>query len=138
MALGFSAGAIRHRFAKGRLHLIWAGVYAVGRPELSRHGRWMAAVLTCGERVLSHESAAALLGIRDAEHGPIEVSVPIPRDPHAPGLMVHRRRARLTSLADGAFPSPPPLRRLSTWPHGFRSISSSGPSTKRLAGPHRS
>ena len=25
----------------------------------------------------------------------IEVSVPIPRDPHAPGLMVHRRRARL-------------------------------------------
>ena len=27
--------------------------------------------------------------------GLIEVSVPIPRDPHAPGLMVHRRRARL-------------------------------------------
>lgn len=39
-------------------------MYAVGRPELTREGRWMAAILFCGEPAwLSHSSAAALLGI---------------------------------------------------------------------------
>ncbi len=40
------------------------GVYVVGRPELSREGEWMAALLACGPRsVLSHITAAALWGI---------------------------------------------------------------------------
>jgi hypothetical protein len=30
------------------LHPVWRGVYAVGRPELTRRGLWMAAVLACG------------------------------------------------------------------------------------------
>ena len=42
-----------------------AGVYAVGRPDLTQHGKWMAAVLSCGEgAALSHTSAAALFGMR--------------------------------------------------------------------------
>jgi hypothetical protein len=54
-ALGFSAMAIDHRVATGRLHLVARGVYVVGRPELTPHGRWMAAVLACGDgAVLSH------------------------------------------------------------------------------------
>src|SRR5215204_4554581 len=61
IALGFSERAIDHRLATGRLHRIHQGVYAVGRPSVSSHGRWMAAVLACGETaVLSHSSAAAL------------------------------------------------------------------------------
>jgi very-short-patch-repair endonuclease len=67
------------------------GVYAVGRPELTRHGRWMAAVLACGPHaVLSHESAAAVWGIRNAEAA-IETSIPAPVDRRPPGVRIHRR-----------------------------------------------
>src|SRR3954469_5651686 len=63
--LGFTRHAIAHRLANGRLHEVLPGVYAVGRPTLSRYGRWMAAVLACGDgAVLSHLSAAALWEIR--------------------------------------------------------------------------
>lgn len=74
-ALGFGESAIRHRLATGRLHKVSPGVYAVGRPELTQEGRWMAAVLACGaDAVLSHGSAAALWGIGHEWHL-IEVSV---------------------------------------------------------------
>jgi very-short-patch-repair endonuclease len=71
---------------------IWRGVYAVGRPELTQHGRWMAAVLFAGPHAwLSHESAAALWGIRrGCEAGEIEVTVPAGGRRRA-GLRVHRR-----------------------------------------------
>lgn len=73
--LGFSGPAIERRLASGRLHRIVRGVYAVGRPELTRRGRWMAATLACGPTaVLSHRSAAELWGI-ESETGPIEVSL---------------------------------------------------------------
>jgi very-short-patch-repair endonuclease len=76
-ALGFSKMAIDHRVATGRLHLIARGVYAVGRPELTPHGRWMAAVLVSGDgAVLSHRSAAELWGIGREEKGRIDVTVP--------------------------------------------------------------
>ena len=92
IALGLSPKAIKHRLANGRLHGVAGGVYAVGRPVLGRHGRWMAAVLSCGHgAALSHESAAALWGIRDREGARIEVSVPAPRAPRRPGIAVHRR-----------------------------------------------
>lgn len=61
--LGLSKKAIRHRVLRGRLHPVLRGVYAVGRPEIDRRGRWMAAVLACGPTaVLSHLSAAELWG----------------------------------------------------------------------------
>jgi very-short-patch-repair endonuclease len=67
------------------------GVYAVGRPQLTRHGRWMAAVLSCGpEAVLSHRSAAALWELA-AEGDAIEISVPARVRRRGPGLVVHRR-----------------------------------------------
>src|SRR5918994_4008048 len=73
---GFSPKAIRHRVARGRLHPVWEGVYAVGRPQLTEHGRWMAAVLSCGPTAaLSHASAAALWQLRSLNGTPIEVSV---------------------------------------------------------------
>jgi len=44
---------------------------------LSWHGRWMAAVLACGEvAVLSHGSAASLWGLLKPIEGPVHVSVP--------------------------------------------------------------
>jgi very-short-patch-repair endonuclease len=52
----------------------------------------MAAVLACGpEAVLSHESAAALWEIRQADEGTIEVSVPGRAFRHRPRIRVHRR-----------------------------------------------
>jgi very-short-patch-repair endonuclease len=92
--LGFHPQAIKHRISKGRLHRLWRGVYAVGRPQVTRHGRWMAAVLSCGPHaVLSHGSAAALWEIASGRSGRIEVSVPT-RSPHRrAGLLVHRRPA---------------------------------------------
>lgn len=93
LALGFSTDAIKHRVATGRLHTVHSGVYAVGRPELTQLGRWMGAVLACGrDAALSHESAAALWGIRPVRRGRIEVSVPPERRPHPKGIDVHREQ----------------------------------------------
>jgi very-short-patch-repair endonuclease len=75
--LGFSTEAIDHRLETGRLHPVARAVYAVGRPGLTPHGRWMAAVLACGEgAVLSHRSAAELWGIGREWEGRIDVSIP--------------------------------------------------------------
>lgn len=94
VALGFTAEAIKHRLATGRLHLVHRGVYAVGRPELTVRGRWLAAVLGCGaEAALSHASAAALWGIRRERDRRIEVSVPAHADSRPSGVAVHRRAA---------------------------------------------
>src|SRR3954468_11249584 len=91
LACGLGADAIKHRVARGRLHPVARGVYAVGRRELTRDGRWMAAVLSCGPRaVLSHTSAAALWGI--APERRLEGSLPLPPDRRRRDLVVHRRR----------------------------------------------
>jgi very-short-patch-repair endonuclease len=94
LALGYSAPAIAHRIAKGRLHRVWRGVYAVGRPQLTREARWMAAVLACGKAaVLSHASAAALWQICAVTAGVIHVSMPTGTSRRRPGIVVHRRQA---------------------------------------------
>jgi very-short-patch-repair endonuclease len=68
------------------------GVYAVGRPELTPYGRWMAAVLACGPgAVLSHGTAAALWGILREPSTPIEVAVPATAGRRCPGVCIHRR-----------------------------------------------
>src|SRR6185312_6675317 len=92
LGLGFSPGAIKHRVTTGRLHPVATGVYAVGRPELTREGRWMAAVRACGETaVLSHGSAAALWGIGMERRGGIDVSIRRRSDLRRPGIRVHTR-----------------------------------------------
>jgi very-short-patch-repair endonuclease len=100
MQLGLGPKAIRHRLRIGRLHRVMRGVYAVGRPQVDSRGRWMAAVLACGPHaLLSHHSAAALLGIRDERPGPIDVVVPHQTVRRLPGIRVHRR-AGLISPSD--------------------------------------
>ena len=89
--IGFSAHAISHRIETGRLHPVHSGVYAVGRPTLTQHGQWMAAVLSCGpSAALSHASAAALWGLL-APTDRIDVSVPAGRWRGRAGVIVHRR-----------------------------------------------
>ena len=74
--------------------VVHRGVYAVGRPELTLEGRFMAAVLACGPTAaLSHGSAAQLWGFRPVRAGAIEVSTT--KGPHRrrPGIVLHRRTA---------------------------------------------
>jgi very-short-patch-repair endonuclease len=92
MVLGYTLRAVKHRIAAGRLHRVHRSVYAVGRRELTRQGEWMAAVLACGGKaVLSHDSAAALWGLRRERNREIHVSVPRNADPKHAGIAVHRR-----------------------------------------------
>jgi hypothetical protein len=91
-SLGFSKSAIEHRVRTGRLHAVRRGVYAVGRPQITREGRWMAAVLACGpEAMLSHRSAAALWGFGEEHPGYIEISVRRHSKPRHPGIRTHDR-----------------------------------------------
>lgn len=89
--LGFGRGAIEHRLRAGRFHRLHRGVYAVGRIAVGLEGRWLAAVLACGDKaVLSHRSAAALWGLRPSEA--IDVTV-LSRGRHRrPGIVVHAAR----------------------------------------------
>lgn len=92
LGLGLSARAVQHRIDKGRLHPVDRGVYAVGRPNLSRKGLWMAAVLGCGEgAALSYGSAAALWGIRRERRDLVEVSARSYSARQRPRVHVYRR-----------------------------------------------
>lgn len=100
--LGLSPKAIERRVASARLHVLWRGVYAAGRPTVTAQGWWMAAVLACGTgAVLSHDSAARLWGMRGTNTGyegrrvrppVIHVSVPSNRSRRLDGIRSHRRR----------------------------------------------
>lgn len=94
LEMGLGVRGIERRIASGRLHPIWRGVYAVGRPQLGRRGRWMAAVLACGPAaVLSHGSAAALWGFGRERGGLIDISLPSSSPRCRPAIRVHRRAA---------------------------------------------
>lgn len=91
LGLGLSARAVRDRVASGRLHRIHRSVYAVGRRDVTIKGRWMAAVLACGDgAVLSHQSAATLHGLLNARAGRIHVTVPRRTTVARAGIRVHR------------------------------------------------
>lgn len=90
--VGYTRQAIYHRIRTGRLHPLHRGVYAVGRPHVTDHGRWMAAVIACGAgAVLSHSSAAALWRIGSEQSSVIELSLPSPSRRCRPGLRIHQR-----------------------------------------------
>lgn len=96
LARGITDDGIRHRVACGRLRRIYPGVYAVGQLPLTHEGKWMAAVLACGETAaLSHDSAAALWRLAKPTE-PIHVSV-LSRSRSRDGIVVHRRTALHTT-----------------------------------------
>jgi very-short-patch-repair endonuclease len=90
--LALTPNAIKVRIANGRLQPVFRGVYAVGRPQLTQGGWWMAAVLACGPNaLLSHQSAASLWSAVKPRARLIEVSVPLNERHRRPGIVVHRR-----------------------------------------------
>jgi very-short-patch-repair endonuclease len=91
VGLGLSRRAVQWRVSNGRLHPIHRGVYAVGRRDLPIKGRWMAAVLACGDgAVLSHQSAATLHRLLNGRGGLVHVTVPRRTPISRQGIRVHR------------------------------------------------
>jgi very-short-patch-repair endonuclease len=89
VAIGLGEDAIEWQLKRKRFHRVHKGVYAVGHLALTRDGRFMAAVLACGEgAALSHLSAAVLWGILDDRGQTIHVTVEGNR--RRRGLVVHR------------------------------------------------
>jgi predicted transcriptional regulator of viral defense system len=89
--LGLTKNAVGERVKAGRLHPIHRGVYAVGHRVLTREGRWMAAVLACGDgAVLSHASAAHLLGLLRGSGARIHVTSPTRAGRKRETITVHR------------------------------------------------
>jgi very-short-patch-repair endonuclease/predicted transcriptional regulator of viral defense system len=92
-ARGIGRGLVERRLESGRWQAVHLGVYSVGHAPLTARGRWMAAVLACGaEAVLSHQSAAALWGIRGTSRAVIDVTVPARGRKNRRRIAVHRVR----------------------------------------------
>jgi very-short-patch-repair endonuclease len=120
LVLGIGRRAIACRLALGRLRPVHPGVYAVGHDALAYPARVLAAVMSVapaarresvagGDRAnrspiaaASHAAAAALFGLRDPPHGPIDVSVDAKRATRI-GIAVHRAAlaAEEVTLVDG-------------------------------------
>jgi hypothetical protein len=92
LALGYTPSWIKARVSAGRLHPMFRGVYAVGRPEVMREGWWMAGVLASREgAALSHWSGSALWEIASEPDRMIHVSVPLSARRSQRGIQMHRR-----------------------------------------------
>jgi hypothetical protein len=93
LGLGLSSDEVTRRIGAGRLHAVFRGVYAVGRPGLTNYGRWMAAVLACGPHaVASHGAAAAIWDFGRERYRVSEVSIPRMVRRRRPGIVIHGRR----------------------------------------------
>jgi very-short-patch-repair endonuclease len=91
-ACGLDRQAVAWRVKRARLLVLHPGVYAVGHAQLRIEGKWLAAVLHCGERAaLSHGDAAALWGLVPVGGSRIHVSTPhrSGREPDRP-VRLHR------------------------------------------------
>lgn len=96
---------IASRVAGGHFHSVFRGVFAVGHPHVSRQGRMLAALLICGDQaVLSHGTAAALLGLWDRPPVLIDVIAPDQSGRKITGICRHHVPLPLTNevvLVDG-------------------------------------
>ena len=94
VALGLSASAVRSRVSRGRLHVVYPGVLAVGPPSLlTAKGRVMAATLACRPgTAASHRSSAMLFELRLARRRWIDVTTPGVRGYRRHDIRIHDGR----------------------------------------------
>lgn len=89
-AAGLSDAEITHATATGRLHSLFRGAAALGHGGVERKAEVRAATLACGEgSVVSHGTAAHLLGIWEHPPAEIDVIAPVEAGRKIPGI---RRR----------------------------------------------
>ena len=99
LAAGLTARMVEHRLGASRLRTLHRGVYVLetyhmdGLPDCAQE---MAAVLACGHAaVVSHRSAARLLGLMEKPERttPVEVTIPQASRRRRPGIHIHRAQA---------------------------------------------
>ncbi len=92
--IGLGDDAIDREVRMARLHRVFRGVYAYGNPSVGERGRLWAAVLACGpETVVSHRSAAALMGLLDRGPVVIDVIAPASSGRAIEGIRPHKVRS---------------------------------------------
>ncbi|MFC4043579.1 type IV toxin-antitoxin system AbiEi family antitoxin domain-containing protein [Dactylosporangium siamense] len=101
VAEGISADQIRRRLRTGRWQRAFAGVYYTFSGKPTRPAVLWAALLTAGpDAVLSHQTAAELIGLIDRPEPPIHVSVPWQRHVRPiEGVWTHRRHRTPTEAS---------------------------------------
>jgi very-short-patch-repair endonuclease len=76
--VGIADSVIADAVARGRLHRVFHGVYCVGHRYLTANARMLAATMACGDgSVVSHGTAAWLLGLRRWQPQEIDVIAPV-------------------------------------------------------------
>jgi very-short-patch-repair endonuclease len=76
--LGFPDATTDEAVRLGHLHPVFHGVFVVGHRRLTAEARFLAATMACGDgTVVSHRSAAWLLGLRDRRPFDVEVIAPV-------------------------------------------------------------
>lgn len=91
--LGLTDREISLRAHRGNLHPLFHATFAVGHQAIGRRGRMLAAALACGDRaVISHGSAAELIGLWDKRLALIDVIPPNWSGREIQGIRWHRVR----------------------------------------------
>lgn len=94
--LGVGDSTITARIASGYLRPLFREAFAVGHRAITRRGHLLAAVLACEERaVLSHGSAAEMLGLWDKQLAVVHVIPPDWSGRKISGIRWHRVRLPL-------------------------------------------
>jgi very-short-patch-repair endonuclease len=89
-AAGLSDEMISRWTRDGRLHFVFRTVYILGHPTLGPRARMRAAALACPGAVISHRSAAVLLGLREAAPVVIDLIPAEQRGRQIDGIKAHR------------------------------------------------
>jgi very-short-patch-repair endonuclease len=92
IAAGLSRAAIRARVARGALVAVFYRVYVAGDPVMLPLAAETSALLSLGDAVLSHRSAATVWGLTPPDRTTIHVTVPGNPRPR-PGVTIHRVRS---------------------------------------------
>lgn len=83
-------GAVDYAIASGRLFPLFRGTFGVGHSQVGSYGRMLAATLACGAgTVVSHGSAAFLLGLWESKPEAIHVIAPKQAGRKIPGVRRH-------------------------------------------------
>jgi very-short-patch-repair endonuclease len=94
--LGLGDKSIDRRISSGYLQPLFHATFAVGHGAITRQGRMLAAVLACEKgTILSHGSAAELLGLWDKRLATAHVIPPDWSGRRIPGIRWHRVRLPL-------------------------------------------
>ena len=97
LKLGVGEMTTKRWLRAGRLHRLHREAFAVGHSRVNQQGRWLAAVLACGEgALLSHRSAAALWGLTRRRGSAVDVTGLGGRQfrPGRLGICLHRGQVR--------------------------------------------